>query len=473
MRHLLLALILPLTVLAATGRVLAQDSVLDRLKALEERLKRTEEDNAKLREQLNLARPEASPGKSELEAAIDRALDDRADTGISWKQLTKSGNPIQFYGFLRLDAYFNSAAPNHPSALMWVLPENHFIASQNDDSFVFEARWTRLGLNLNAGNVLGMDLTGKIETDFANYIGGVAESRAPIRVRLAYLDADLGGFSFRFGQDWDVIAPYYPSVHLAGLMWNAGNLGDRRPQAQFSFKTDPVDDFQFMVRGALGLTGALDNQNLEELPVGVPSVQDGFDSGLPHAQLRVAVRVPEGMEFGVWGFLSALETDTSWPPPQGGTKHFSGQCLGLDWYVPLGDLFTLKGEAGLVRSLTLKGEAWIGQGLGDVRGGIGQTINPARGREIESKGGWAEVSFKASDILRFCAGASLDDPKHGDLTRGKFNLREKNFTLYMGSAHNWGGGFKTGLDVIFWETDWIDHGVGNMVRVNAYTMLSF
>ena len=41
MRHLLLALILPLTVLAATGRVLAQDSVLDRLKALEERLKRT------------------------------------------------------------------------------------------------------------------------------------------------------------------------------------------------------------------------------------------------------------------------------------------------------------------------------------------------------------------------------------------------------------------------------------------------
>ena len=460
MRYLLLALILPLTVLAAPGRVLAQDPVLDRLKALEDRLKRAEEDNVKLREQLNLARPEASLGKSDLDAAIDRALDDRTDTGISWKQLSKSGNPIQFYGFLRLDAYYNSASPNHPSALMWVLPENHFIASQNDDSFVFEARWTRLGMNLNAGNVLGMDLTGKIETDFANYIAGVPESRAPVRIRLAYLDADLGNFSFRFGQDWDVIAPYYPSVHLAGLMWNAGNLGDRRPQAQFTYKSDPVDDFQFLVRGALGLTGALDNQNLEALPAGVPSVQDGFDSGLPHGQLRVAVKVPEGMEFGVWGSLSALETDTSWPVPQGGTKHFRGHCLGFDWFVPLGD------------RVSLKGEAWIGQGLGDMRGGIGQTIKPGKGREIESKGGWAEISFRASEILRFCAGASLDDPKNSDLSRG-FNLHKKNFTLYAGSAHNWGGGFKTGLDVMFWETDWADFGVGNMVRVNAYTMLSF
>ena len=37
---------------------------------------------------------------------------DKPASGFDWKELTKSGLPIKFYGFLRLDAYYNTARAN-------------------------------------------------------------------------------------------------------------------------------------------------------------------------------------------------------------------------------------------------------------------------------------------------------------------------------------------------------------------------
>ena len=40
--------------------------------------------------------------------------------------------------------------------------------------------------------------------------------------------------------------------------------------------------------------------------------------------------------------------------------------------------------------LDLMGEWWTGKNLSDFRGGIGQGIDAATGREIRSSGGWIE-----------------------------------------------------------------------------------
>ena len=39
-----------------------------------------------------------------------------------------------------------------------------------------------------------------------------AESRTRPRLRLAFLDIDMGSVSIRVGQDWDIISPYDPLV---------------------------------------------------------------------------------------------------------------------------------------------------------------------------------------------------------------------------------------------------------------------
>jgi hypothetical protein len=452
--------------LVALGSLLApaQGTIEERLKGVEERLQRAEQENAKLREELGRTGPgetaAAPAAPDELERAIERALEKRTPSeAVTWKDLVKSGNLIQFYGFLRLDAHYNTARPApNDFFLMWVLPEDGVVAKKDDDSFVLQARWSRLGMNLNAGEAFGAHLTGRFEIDFANYQGGTVESRAAPRIRLAYLDADWGEWSGRFGQDWDVIAPLYPSVHLSGLLWNVGNLGDRRPQAVLGFHTG--DDVRFELRGGIGLTGAVDGQNLDPFSAGTSTDLDGFDSGLPHVQVRAGVKTADGLGLGLWGMAGTLETDTRF----NGEHNFESMGVGTDVTIPLGDVFSVKGEA------------WIGQALSDFRGGIGQSVNTATGDEIRSYGGWAELGCQLDKVHKLVGGAALDDPYNRDLSGGLtpgLGHRSRNLTYYLGAIQDWGGGFRTAVEAMYWSTRWVDEGLGTMLRLNVYTQLSF
>lgn len=445
------------------GLTPAQESVEERLKKLEERLKRAEDENRKLREEMEkrgvAATTVSGTDQKSLDAAIERALQAQAgEAAPPWRQVTSaSGNPIQFYGFIRLDAHYNTARPvPNDFFLMWVWAEDGVQAAPNDASFVLQARWSRLGLNVNAGEIIGADTTGKIEMDFANYVNVAAESRAPIRIRLAYMNFDWGGWWARFGQDWDVVSPLFPSVHLSGLLWNVGNLGDRRPQAIVGYKAG--EDVQFNVTGGIGLTGAIDNRNLDLLisPSKYTSQDiDGFDSAIPGLQLRVGVKGKHGAQAGIWGLMEWLETDNRF----GGENRWMPYGIGGDLLVPFGDFYA-------------KGEIWWGQALSDFRGCIGQSINRQTGQEIRSYGGWAELGWQASAIHTFVAGAGFDNPHNRDLTSGQLQ-RALNQTYYVGWIQNWGGGFKTGFETMYWSTDWFDQGLGTMVRINAYTQLNF
>jgi len=66
----------------------------------------------------------------------------------------------------------------------------------------------------------------------------------------------------------------------------------------------------------------------------------------------------------------------------------------------------------------LRGEGWWGRNMSDMRGGAGQGINTATGREIRGRGGWAEASFKVSRHLSLNPGFSTDDPVDEDLPNG-------------------------------------------------------
>ena len=457
----------------------AQGTVEERLKRLEERLQRTELENTRLREELDQklkghvgqlpGTPASDVSTREVELLVDRAMARRQDTEEkSWlSKLSKSGDLLQFYGFLRLDAHYNSARPNNDYVLFWVLPEDGIAARDNEDSLVFQARWSRLGLNINAGKLGDADVTGRFEVDFANYQNGTAESRAAPRIRLAYMNLDFGDTWLRFGQDWDVISPLYPSVHLSGLLWNVGNLGDRRPMAVFGYRAGRNSDVEFNVKAGLGLAGAVDNLDLDAGSANRPYLstdRDGWNSAMPLTQVRVGIKTRDGLAAGLWGHFAEMETDQRF----NGDKYYYSHGLGLDVLIPMGSQFSVKGEA------------WLGRALSDVRGGIGQAINTIKGREIDSYGGWAELGFQATQTLKLVAGGAIDNPINDDLSYVPnvvpaltVDMRSRNLTYYVGAIKDWGSGFRTGVEAMYWSTRWLGSGLGTMIRFNVYTQLNF
>ena len=383
---------------------------------------------------------------------------------ITWKDLVGSGTPLRFYGFFRLDAYYNTARMDSVVVPSRVLPET----KRNDDQFFLDPRLTRFGVDVMPAEVEGAKVAGKLEIDFANFPTGSSESRATPRIRLAYLDIAKDQYGLRVGQDWDIVSPLFPAANGELLMWNAGNLGDRRAQIQGRWNND-VDPSKatFGLKAALGLTGAVNN---EDLDTGTAAGErDGFDSGMPHLQVRAGCKAwkpvdsKPAADLGAWGMFGRTQTDTAF----NGETRFDTWCGGLDFTLPLTATFTTRGEV------------WTGQNLGDMRGGIGQTINTATGEEIASSGGWVELVYEYSKQTKFHAGATLDDPKNDDLSLTLANAnKRRNQTAYLGTVVDWDTKVRTGFDVIYWETDYTgadgtNGSSGNSVRCNLYFQFNF
>jgi hypothetical protein len=463
---------------ACVAPVLAQDPSSDaRLRELErqnreilERLNASEARNAELESKLGDMADERRA--SDLEARVEtevNALSSRMQDAVNWKQLTKSGNPIKFYGFIRLDAYYNTARFNDPYFPTTVIREvagaptsggtpsvAGTVADPNDDDFVFDTRLTRFGFDINGGKIGSADVTAKLETDFANSLVSV-ESRETPRMRLAYVNADFGDVALRFGQDWDTISPLFPAANNETLMWNAGNLGDRRPMATFVWDGGDPQGTTFQWKLSAGLNNAVNNLDLD-----ANLQKDGMDSGIPNFQTRIAATFDSWVDgkkatVGAWGYYSHWEFDVN-IPAVGGDNGFDAWTVGVDFSVPLCDL------------VTMRGEAQLGEAMGDIRGSIGQFYNTTAGREIGSAGGWVEFVFHMTKEFTLTVGGTIDDVDSSDLSAA--SAADKNWSTYVASQYNFGGGWKAGFDVIYWETQY-GNGIGNALRFNAYTMFEF
>src|SRR5581483_3749696 len=161
-----------------------------------------------------------------------------ADHGntVQWPQVVSAGNRIKFYGFLRLDTDIDSQRPNAPETPLYIASPDPKLGGKPDaGNFAFHPRLTRFGVDYTGPEVASLgdaQLSGKLELDFEN---GGSESRQIIRIRHAYLQLHKDDFTMLAGQTWDVFSPLFPTVNNDTLMWNAGNLGDRRPQFRVSY----------------------------------------------------------------------------------------------------------------------------------------------------------------------------------------------------------------------------------------------
>lgn len=374
------------------------------------------------------------------------------DPHVRWSDIVGEGNRFKLYGFLRLDLDFDSQHPSNTQIPFFITSPDSRAGGTTNGDYSIHPRLSRFGLDFTGPTIhtLGdAKLTGKIETDFEN---GGTESRQIIRIRHAYLRLGWKDFSILGGQTWDVVSPLFPVVNSDSLMWNAGNVGDRRPQLRAAYEPKSGKN-KYSVTGGIGLTGAIDSQDLD-----ANGFRDGEESGLPDFQGRVgyARTIGKGRDasIGLSGFYGFLKTARA----VAGRTDFHAQLVNLDFTLPLHT------------RLTLKGEGWWGRNMSDVRGGAGQGINTANGREIRGRGGWGEANVKLSRYLTVSPGFTTDDPVDRDLGTG---ARTRNQAFYLGDRISPSANFLIGADYLRWRTDYKGFSRGTDNRVNIFLQYSF
>jgi hypothetical protein len=380
--------------------------------------------------------------------------------------LEVGGNKITVYGTVRLDAIVSDARLNHNQYSMWALSHDPSVtpAIDEDDGFIdINPRLTRLGVKVTRDSLPGWEgaqLLGLVEFDFqnraTNEIEGLeSESRELPRLRHAYARLTRGGFSALAGQTSDLVSPLWPSVNGDGLMWNSGNLGDRRPQLRFGWEEPISDGATLTAAVAFARTGAIDRKNLDA--AAGDTMKDGDDSGLPMIQGRVGLAslFEKTLDIGAWGHVGWEELQA----PVAGEEEFMTSSVGIDIKLRLLD------------TLTIAAEAWSGRNLGDLRGGIGQGVNTTTGEEIAAAGGWAELAWQAAVPLTIGLGVAVDDVKDDDLTAA--TSRSRNLALYAWNRVDLGGGFALALEYIRWETDYLGVDEGRANRFNLVVTFSF
>ena len=361
-------------------------------------------------------------------------------------QVRAGESSVAFYGFVRVDAIYDDSRPSAFQTPLFILSEDPRTGLRDDENLTLHPRLTRFGMNYSGPQVARLGnaaVAGRIEIDFQN---GGRESRAISRFRHAYLQLTKNQHSFLLGQTSDVISPLFPNANADTLMWNAGNLGDRRPQVRYRYKSN-----RMTFESAAGLTGAVD-----ELDLDADGVRDGEASALPNLQARVGLdsRQKDLWSIGLWGLRGWQQTSRSF----GGERRFVSSAVGADYKLALG------------KRARLQGEAWAGEALSDYRGGIGQSINSGTGRTISSHGGWLELGVDTTPWASLYLGYTVDDPDDADVPA---NGRTKNDAWYITNRVRLGTPFQIGLEYIRWKTHYRGLELGLDNRFDLYAIYNF
>lgn len=308
---------------------------------------------------------------------------------------------MSIYGYVKLDASYDSQRTAAGNLMFFVLPEG---ASGKEDEFNFTARETRVGLNLAVPEVDGLRMTGRIETDFYS---GASENSPNIRLRLAYVDLEKGAWAVRAGQDWETFIVAIPRIVNFSYLADAGALGLRRPQVRLTRMVKVSDTTKLVAKIAAARTIGQD--------IDGGGQDDGAAAGYPSAQAALVLETA-----GIAGRRTVLGLSG-----HAGTETVAAYTVdGADGPVVVEekeyDSWSLIGSLILPVSptLQLQGAIWVGENLDNYFGGIGQGINPALQAAIRAEGGWAQLVYQPTATWNLNAGYGLDRPEEDDLSAG-------------------------------------------------------
>jgi hypothetical protein len=352
----------------------------------------------------------------------------------------RSSLDLEIYGYLKLDAAYDSARTSVGDFVKWVelVPEN-----PDDDVFSMTANESRLGLKFeprkpdDAGTGPRLVTRGRIEIDF---FGGGAANKSHLMLRHAYIEAVWPGRGLKLlaGQTSDVISPLNPKTLNYSVAWWAGNIGYRRPQVRLTRKSGFGEGHHLVFAAALARTiGATDSE--------FTSNDAGSDSGLPTLQARLGLSFANGSSVGFSGHVGEEEFDLS---AAGDAEVFDSWSANIDY------------KQKLAPRVVLQAEAFTGSNLQVYLGGIGQGVDVAAREEIDATGGWLSLDFgpyeraaESGASREFHLGASVDDVDDADVATG---ARTRNTSVFASGLHNFNQHLQMGLELSWWSTSYKD-----------------
>lgn len=351
----LVALLLAL----APGRTHAQDSARTAADSIAERLRRAEQAIALLREQVE------AQAESQVQAASRVRLD--------------------LFGRVLMNAFSNSGRVNAVDVPLFVRD------TAGRSGLGASLRQTSFGVVVRVERVMGARFEGELHTDF---YGGQQPSSGGRHFPLWRLRTARGLLSWErgellVGQEVPLVNGLNPtSVAAFGTpeFTAAGNLWLWLPQVRGSWHLTPGGSWS--LQGAVLAPASGD---------AVEPFDSDFDAaeraGRPSLQGRLRARWMAGERRGEVG----IGVHQGWLR-NAANATVGSTVVGVDALVPLGALFTLRGE-------WYRGRA--ARGLGG--GGIGQGIT-TDGRAVRDVGGWLQLEAAPSTRLSLGAGCGVGDP---------------------------------------------------------------
>lgn len=399
----------------------------------------------------NLARPEGPERKGRLNAKPASSTDaGKAMTGnLPLKRVpaVTSSIDLSLYGYVKLDAIYDSQRANNGNQARFVLPDS---GQGDDDVFSLTARQTRLGLRISAPVRDEWKANGRLEIDF---YGSGGENAGEPRTRLAYLSLNNGTWEFLAGQDYDTWNMVLPKTNNFATGGFHGTLWSRRAQARAT-RTWSLDDGSALA-GSLGIAR---NVGLEDIDNVGDGLDGGEDSGLPIFQWNLLYTT--GLEtgkarFSIGGQYGEEEVERS---PTDREADFITSMLMASFDFPL------------TPALGLSGAVWTGENLGGFQGGIGQRINLLRNTEIAASGGWLQAHLQAHEDLLFNLSYGIDNPVDSDLNRGG---RSRNSTLYANVFWNFLPSTSWILEYQYLKTDYKESASASNNRWQSALLMKF
>jgi len=354
-----------------------------------------------------------------------------AEPGEPQKKSVWSTLELQIYGFVKLDAAYDTDQASPGNFVKWIDldPEN-----PNDSQFSMTANQTRVGLWVTGPDdeEKSLQTKGRIEIDF---YGGGAENKPNPMLRLAYVDLHWRDSGWRFvaGQTFDIISPLFPYTVNYSVQWWAGNIGYRRPQIQG--KKDLAISESSQMQIAAGMT-----RDIGSTDSVFADVDSGTDAGVPGFQGRLGWKVgthrPRPVSFGFSGHWSKESFELN---EMGDHEDFNSWSANFDLQVPLG------------AKINLKTEAYTGANLAQYLGGIGQGVNLERNREIGDTGGWIGLDLGPYRRLTHHIGATASDVDDDDIDQGD---RTFNGSIFWNGFYEMNKHLSFALELSYWRTDY-------------------
>lgn len=406
------------------------------------------DENAQLRDRVeNLE-------KQVQELAAAAGSEGKAVGQESAKKPLWSSLDVQFYGSVKGDASYDNSRTTSGNYVVWVDRETE---NRNDDEFNMTANETRLGMAISGPKGQGMETSGLVEIDF--FGSDAPENKAKIQMRHAYLKVDwpADGLSLLAGQTWDVISPLNPATLNYTVLWDAGNIGYRRPQIRLTKGIMLSGDTSLKFEGAISRTIGRN--------VGIQGVtsESGEDAGFPTVQGRVGATFPwlraGATTVGISGHRGQEEYDID---TAGANRDFDSWSVNLDFLQPISSW------------ITFKAELFKGENLDSYFGGIGQGVRTAgddgHDREIRAKGGWCALAFTPWNQWTFNTGIGIDDVKAEDVNPGDRTL---NRSVFGNAIYALNKNVDVGVELSHWRTDYRGEGDADNVRLQTSLKYKF